>query len=99
MTDAALPEVPAPTPVDLRLDRRVVPYWWLAGLTSTAILTALIVGASIVFRRELIERGHWDTLFWTATTVLSLRATWAIIAPPWSWRPGWSWRSSRALLW
>lgn len=104
MTDATLPPAPPgpapidrPTPTDLRLDRRVVPYWWLAGLTSTAILAGLIVGVAVVFRRELIARGYWDSLFWTATALLSLRATWAIIAPPWSWRR-WRWRIDPELL-
>lgn len=98
MTDATLPVAPeAPTPVDLRLDRRVVPYWWLAGLTSTVILAGLLSGAAFVFRRELVARGYWDTLIWTAGTLLSVRATWAIIAPPWSWRR-WRWRIDPELL-
>ncbi len=86
-----------PATLTLRLDRRVVPYWWFSGVTSTVILAALLTGAGFVFRRELVARDAWDTALWTATALLSLRLAWALVAPPWSWHR-WRWGLDPELL-
>jgi membrane protein YdbS with pleckstrin-like domain len=98
---APLPTAPAPSPAHLleteRLDRRVVVYWWLAGLVSTAILAAVVGGVLFVAQRELQQRDLWTTALTVGVVLVGLKMAWTIVAPPLSW-VRWRWGMDHELL-
>lgn len=97
---APLPPAHAPLPPPLeaqQLDGRVVPYWWLAGLVSTAIVAAILLALLATLRQELRVHKFYDLAFWCAYGLIALKFAWTVIAPPWSWRR-WRWGIDHELL-
>lgn len=95
----AAPEPPAALPalVGQRLGGRVVPYWWLSGLVSTAVLAGILFAIFTALRGELRERRLQEVALWSGYGLLSLKLAWTIVAPPWSWRR-WRWGIDSELL-
>jgi hypothetical protein len=88
----------APPPLETeRLDRRVIAWWWLSGLVSTAVLAAVAAGVLFSVRGELVTRGLWRPVFYGACGVVGLKLAWTLIAPPLSWHR-WRWGMDHELL-
>ncbi|MEZ5963732.1 MAG: PH domain-containing protein [Planctomycetota bacterium] len=80
-----------------RLDRRVVAYWWLSGLVSSAILALFLGGLLFAGRVELEARQLWQVASWACGGLIGVKLAWALVAPPLSWAR-WRWGMDDQLL-